>query len=161
MGSAKSALYVNPVAGRYEQPVSLSSAPANRRGRENQTKRKTLGNNQNKNLEQHFLPPQLEKHTFSVTFQFCCTRFWSVGAFLRACALNLKCYYSFCIYKFISHSCSCRCCCVLNCQYQYMCVTLGVSTFLVPVPSWTHFKLEYCCKRRIRKLQITHKKPPE
>ena len=68
MGSAKSALYVNPVAGRYEQPVSLSSAPANRRGRENQTKRKTLANNQNKNVEQHLFPPQLEKRTFSVTF---------------------------------------------------------------------------------------------
>ena len=57
MGSAKSALYVNPVAGRYEQPVSLSSAPANRRGRENQTERRTLANNQNKNLEQRFFPP--------------------------------------------------------------------------------------------------------
>ena len=71
MGSAKSALYVNPVAGRYEQPVSLSSAPANRRGRENQTEKKTLGNNQNKILEQHFFPPQLKKRIFSVTFQFC------------------------------------------------------------------------------------------
>ena len=88
MGSAKSALYVNPVAGRYEQPVSLSSAPANRRGRENQTERKTLGNNQNKNLEQHFFPPQLEKRTFVATFQLCCAIFWPVGAFLRECSTN-------------------------------------------------------------------------